>query len=199
MTTHYRATAKREVDITMTGAFPIAVPGMAEPALECVIDGDGFRVSLRQEYLVPNPKVEPDPNWRHADANGHVHRYAPDFTTPTLIKRTRVEVDEWEGDSWDVEELVCLECGEVVEPGKRYIPQALIPRCFLGEYAGPMAGRIFNPGDEIEIGDLIPGFGGRATLEHVTCTYGFNDTARCEIHFRGQGELKGIEHGRMGG
>lgn len=68
-----------------------------------------------------------DPGWSHTDSNGHVHRYGPDQTLPTLRwvetytpeEPGTVYVDA-DGDEWNDEPegyYVCATCGERVTPG----------------------------------------------------------------------------------
>jgi len=55
----------------------------------------------------------PDPNWLYTDALGHVHKYGPNFSTPTLASETMRYYED--GDPYY--RLVCRKCGEPTIPG----------------------------------------------------------------------------------
>lgn len=70
--------------------------------------------------------VVPDPDWEHADSNGHLHAFAEKGETPTLTRYSvNIPCDGscggvCEGEGYDEWQWKCAICDEAVEP--RFIP-----------------------------------------------------------------------------
>lgn len=160
--------------------------------------GDGWTCELRQHYRYQNPTTEPDPDWSFSDATGHVHRYErqPDgtLTTPTLIGSSKVETDS-EGDEWTEHFLVCLECGERIEPGRRRVPQPAVKYMFSGSYEGNLSKSVIPmcAGVPIDVEVMVPGFSGPATVIRIGTTTSAGKPTRCAIDFQGDGALSGFD------
>jgi hypothetical protein len=164
------------------------------------LSGPGWSCQLRQVYRYQNPTTEPNPLWTFTDKAGHTHRYEkrPDgtLTTPTLITKTITRVDEYEGDTWDYEALVCLECGEEIEPGRKPVPQPMLKWSFDGTYQGILGAfeLVPSPGMEIEVGSLVPGMSGKATVAEVQVMRSAVGRGEYRLSFDGSGELVGFDN-----
>lgn len=89
-------------------------------------------ITVEREDLpfdVMSGSYEPDQEWRHVDRAGHGH-FWKGSKTPTLervVTGTTWVGDEYDGEEFEVAELRCRLCGEVVEPKRRWVPAKPIP------------------------------------------------------------------------
>jgi hypothetical protein len=163
------------------------------------ISGPGWSCQLRQVYRYQNPTTEPNPLWTFTDKAGHTHRYEKQsdgtLTTPTLILKTIRGVYEEDGEPWEYEALVCLECGEEIEPGRKPVPQPMLKWSFDGIFQTKVPSAACPPacGSEIDVGSFVPGMSGKAFVNEVQDTRVAGGQGFFRFAFGGSGELVGFD------
>ena len=87
--------------------------------------GPWGELRIEQDVIEVSVMVEPDPDWRYTDQQGHKHAYVPgeEDHYPTLV--TVLEEPYWCPDCHDEHQdshHECVICGEEIVPGSRVPP-----------------------------------------------------------------------------